>query len=254
MCFTVHMTQWDAAASEQLAAIVEHLQGKQVISLLETIAASVWRANTARYEPSDLGDTPRSLGITAAENFRELALRQIWHPARTAKIGRDVHVTAPNGSLLVQSGGINLLVKKAGPMVTLAEPDWSEFDWSAESDVRRAAARNNRTRYNPFQIGSGTLFDGLFPAEGDPKALRDVILVWAGGWSSPNTAGWLGIPTESPDYPWLATQQLWWHRGDTGNATRGRNESTDSSTDSFERRPAPTPEVRLKPRPKSAGE
>lgn len=254
MCFTFLMSQWDGPASDRLQFVVEQLRDTRVTSALEAIVARVWRANTARYEPSDLGDTPRALGITASENIRELTLRERWTSAAAGELGQDVHITAPNGSLLVVSHGINLLVKKANSMVSLMEPDWSSFEWANESDVRRAAARNNTARYKPFQIGSGTLFDGVFPAEGDAKALRDVVLVWAGGWSSPYTAGWLGFPTDSADQPWLAVQRLWWHRADGGGTQRDRKQPTESEVDTFERRPLPHPEIRMKPRPKTAGE
>jgi hypothetical protein len=248
------MSEWDEAASDRLHNIIEQLRDSRVISVLEATVARVWRANTARYEPSDLGDTPRSLGITASENIRELVLRQKWGSTDTSELGRDVHITAPSGSLLVESCGVNLLMKKAHSMVAVAEPEWGEFEWATESDVRQAAARNNKARYNPLQIGGGTLFDGVFPAEGDPKALRDVILVWAGGSSSPNTAGWLGIPTENAHHPWLSVQRIWWHQADGGANQRDLTQPTNPDADTFERRPLPQPEIRLKPKPKTAGE
>ncbi len=246
------MHQWDQAASERLQDIVEHLRGAHVIDVFENTVSHVWRANVARYEPSDLGDTARSLGVTAAENIRELLLREQWSPSDKRNLGQDVHVTAPNDSLLVKSGGTSLLVKKAPSMVTLAEPNWWDFSWTNESDVRKAAARNNRARYNPFQIGSGTLFDGVLPVEGDARALCDVVLVWAGGSSSPFTGGWLGLATLSDDNPWLAVQKVWWHQSDDQGARRDPIQPTDPDLDTFERRPLPEPEIRLKPKPKTA--
>ncbi len=246
------MHQWDPAAGERLQEVVEQLRAAHVIDVLERTVSLVWRANTARYEPSDLGDTPRSLGVTAAENIRERTLRERWSPTGKGDFGQDVHVTAPNDSLLVESGGVSLRVMKAPPMVTLAEPSWGDFVWANESDVRKAAARNNRARYNPFHVGSGTLFDGVFAAEGDPRALCDVALVWAGGSSSPYTGGWVGLPTLSADSPWLAVQRIWWHRSDDRGAQRDRSRPTDSDPDTFERRPLPQPEIRIKPKPKTA--
>lgn len=246
------MDQWDPAAGERLQDIVGQLRAAGVIEVFEQTIAHVWRANVARYEPSDLGDTTRSLGVTATENIRELMLRQRWSPAQSGDLGQDVHVTAPNDSLLIVSSGVNIRSKKAMSMVNLAEPNWDGFDWTNESDVRQAAARNNRARYNPFQIGSGTLFDGVLPVEGNPKALCDVLLVWAGGSSAPYTGGWIGLPTLGADRPWLAVQRLWWHRDDGNGTWRKPCRPTDPDVDTFERRPFPQPEIRVKPRRQTA--
>lgn len=102
------MHQLDSAAGERLQEVVEQLRAAHVIDVLERTVSLVWRANTARYEPSDLGDTPRSLGVTAAENIRERTLRERWSPTGKGDFGQDVHVTAPNDSLLVESGGVSL--------------------------------------------------------------------------------------------------------------------------------------------------
>lgn len=249
------MDQWDPAAGERLQDIVGQLRAAGVIDVLEKTIAYVWRANVARYEPSDLGDTARALGVTATENIRELMLRERWSPTRSGTLGQDVHVTAPNDSLLIVSAGVSIRSKKASSMVTLAEPKWNDFEWTNESDVRKAAARNNRARYNPLQIGSGTLFDGVLPVEGDPNALCDAVLVWAGGSSEPHTGGWIGLPTLSADRPWLAVQRVWWHQDDGGDAQREPHRPTDDpDSDTFERRPIPRPEIRVKPKPKTAGQ
>jgi hypothetical protein len=247
------MDQWDPAAKERLQDIVGQLRAVRVVDVLESTIACVWCTNVARYEPSDLGDTARSLGVTAAENIRELALRERWSRTGKSILGQDVHVTAPNDSLLIASGGVSLRAMKAPSMVTLAEPNWGDFVWTNESDVRKAAARNNRARYNPFHIGSGTLFDGdNLPVEGDPRALCDAVLVWAGGSSGPYTGGWIGLPTLSAESPWLAVQRVWWHQADEHGARRDRPRPTDPDLDTFERRPLPQPEIRLKPKPKTA--
>lgn len=252
LCLTSSMHQWDVAATARLQDIVELLRSTRVVDVLERTVALVWRANTARYEPGDLGDTARSLGVTAAENIRELVLRERWSPGMNGDLGRDVHVTAPNDSLLIESSGVSLRVMKAPSMITLARPNWLGFSWANESDVRKAAARNNRVGYNPYLIGTGTLFDDSLPVDGDPSTLREVLLVWAGGSASPFTGGWLGLPILSEDRPWLAVQKLWWHEVDGHGSRRGRGGDTDPDLDTFERRPLPQPEVRLKPKPKTA--
>jgi hypothetical protein len=98
------MHQWDPAAGERLQDIVEQLRAARVIAVLEETVSLVWGANIARYEPSDLGDTARSLGVTSAENIRELALRERWsnnwcgrvvRPAHTPAVGSDYRLLAP---------------------------------------------------------------------------------------------------------------------------------------------------------------
>jgi hypothetical protein len=245
------MTDWDRAAHARLQGIVPQLNAAGVIPFLERTVAHVWRTNTDRYEPTEIGDTTRSLGITAAENIRELAMRARWGPITgQADLEDDVHVTASDGSLLIQCDGTTLRAIKAPSRVTLETPLWQAFDWNTESDVRLSAARNNHACYNPLGVGGGTLFDDVFPAQGDAGLLRDVFLVWAGGWSSPYTAGWLGLPTLHPDGPWLAIEPLWWHDGGSLSAAEGGTKDPDPTHDTFERRAAPNPKVVLKAKPR----
>jgi hypothetical protein len=57
---------------------------------LRSLVGDMWAQNLDRYEPDELGGTPRSLGLQFAENLRELAIRQP-HPGSR---GADGHRSA----------------------------------------------------------------------------------------------------------------------------------------------------------------
>src|ERR1022692_3884140 len=102
------MSSWDAASQERLGDIVAGLRAEGVVDMIERIVARVWKANVDRFEPRELGDTNRSLGITASENIRTLVIRESWTAGNPACLGESVHVTAPSDSLLVRGAGVKL--------------------------------------------------------------------------------------------------------------------------------------------------
>ncbi len=102
MDFNPSMTPWEAAARERLDDIVAIQRAAGVIDMFERIIARMWKINVDRFEPSEVGDTNRSLGITANENIRTLVVRESWDAANPAGLGIGVEVTAPNDSLLVE--------------------------------------------------------------------------------------------------------------------------------------------------------
>ena len=243
------MSSWDATSQERLRNVVAGLRAGGVIDMFERIVARVWKVNVDRYEPSELGDTNRSLGITASENIRTLVMRQSWAASNPAGLADSVHVTAPNDSLLVEAAGVRLHVMKSVPAIGLTEPRWdTDFTWTGESDIRVAAAAANTAGYNPYRIDGG-LFEDLFPAVGNVSQLRETFLVWAGGSESPFTGGWLGLPTLG-DQPWLAVENLWWHGADSMPGSRTEEDVPDM--DVFSDKAAPLPLVSLKVRPRTA--
>jgi hypothetical protein len=246
------MTSWDAEAHERLKHITASLREEGVLSLFERTVARVWKFNVDRFEPSEIGDTNLSLGMTAKENITTLILREAWTAGNPAGLGDRVHVTVSNGSLLVRAGGVRVRVMKSAATPILTEPGWdSGFSWQSDSDIRREAAASNMKGYNPFVIGPGGLFDDMYPPNGSVDQLRETILVWAGGSTSPYTGGWLGFPTLG-ERPWLAVEKLWWH--EAGSALRDtRPGDLDAfEGDTFADRQPPKPEITLKPRPKTA--
>ena len=252
MRFTLLMTCWDAAAHGRLKDIVAGLRDDGVTGMFERIIARVWKINVDRFEPSEVGDTNRSLGITAAENIRTLILRESWTASNPAGLGGGVHVTAPNDSLLVQHADVRLHVMKSAPAVTLAEPRWgSAFAWKGESDVRIEAATANAAAYGPFLAVPGGLFEDLLPPAGSAARLREAILVWAGGSDSPLTGGWIGLPALG-DKPWLAVENVWWHG--SGAVISGARGNDAFVSDAFSDRDVPSPVVSLRQRQKTAGQ
>ncbi len=54
------MTGWDGAALARLEAVAADLRAAGVVDLLEERVSRVWRYNVDRYEPTEIGDTPRA--------------------------------------------------------------------------------------------------------------------------------------------------------------------------------------------------
>jgi hypothetical protein len=76
-----------------------------------------------------------------------------------------------------------------------------------------------------------------------------VMLVWAGGSNSPFTGGWVGLPVLG-ERPWLAVQNIWWHK--PGAMVPASDESEGPASDTFSARDMPSPLVSLKQRPRTA--
>jgi hypothetical protein len=135
------MTSWDAEAHERLEHITAALRDEGVLSLFERTIARVWKFNVDRFEPSEIGDTNLSLGMTAKENITSLILREAWMAGNPAGLGDKVHVNTANGSLLVQAGGVRIRLMKSAAAPILTKPGWDNgFSWESDSDIRRAAS------------------------------------------------------------------------------------------------------------------
>lgn len=214
--------RWDTRATAWLDDVLARLRAVGVADLCERVVAQVWERNVDRYDPDVAGDTPTSLGITAAENIRTLLLREdpaSWRP-------RGVVLRTAQHALTVHAADVALQVMKAADRRVDPHPDhpleldWEGTRWEGESDVRRAAAIENARRYEPRaadQWGQ-TWLTGLVPADGsgrtdDTTGLRHVFLVWAGDPVTAATTGWLGVPYAGV-VPWLAAREMWRHGPD----------------------------------------
>ena len=58
----------------RLEEVVQELDTSTLIEEFRKLVSAIWCRNVDRYEP-EFGDTPMSLGIQCAENFRVQALR-----------------------------------------------------------------------------------------------------------------------------------------------------------------------------------
>lgn len=243
------MTQWDSRAVDRLAEVVEHLEAADVVGVLRDQITRVWRANLTRYEPTELGDTPRALGLLSWSDVAQLVFR---HYAGTAG-GREIEVRAslPNSSLLIETCGVRLQVMKApGPLRT---PDWDGFSWhESDSKTRHRAAVANSMAYAPVRSDQNTrellLVDLDTPASfwgdaDDPAALRDFMVVWSGDQDSGATAGWIGVPSIGPP-SWFAIESLWWDEGEDHGA-RAPVEPVDGG-DTYADRDEPTLNIAMK--------
>jgi hypothetical protein len=252
-CLTLPMTLWDEAAHTRLKQVVEDLRVTGIVDLFEQIIKQVWRANTERFEPTELGDTNASLGFTANENIRTLMMRRGRPSAERSGLADSVRIETHDNSLLVHAAGVRVRYMKSAALSVLREPNWdNDFSWarSNTSDIRKGAADGNLGVYNPLMGNQPVLFDPMYAATGNVDYLRETMLVWAGGSESSPTAAWLGFPT-SGSRPWLAIEQLWWQ--EPGSTGTGRRDGTGPiGDDAFTRRPVPEPTVTLKNRPKTA--
>lgn len=234
------MQNWNLLARRRLQAIVDELRAYGLVGFLQGTISHVWAYNVDRFEPEEIGDTNRSLGVTATENIRELIVRQM-RANRPAGLDPRLAATGADNSLLIKApNGIRLRVMKAAATLELSEPNWEQTEWT--SDVRLEAARANHEHY---PVGQNDLFTGFLSAEESVDLLGEVFLVWAGGSRSPMTAGWLGFPTIDV-VPWLAIEQLWWDKPD-GSQHYVSSGGPSDDNDSFSTRPAAEPKIALKP-------
>jgi hypothetical protein len=244
------MTPWERAAQQRLEDIVAVLRAEGVTGMFERTVARVWQINVDRFEPSEVGDTNRSLGITAAENIRTLVIRDAWSAGNPAGLGAGVKVTAPNDSLLAEVAGVRLHVMKSAPGLALAEPQWDlDFNWAGESEVRTDAATANAACLGTYLAVPGGLFEDDLPEAGSASRLREAMLVWAGGSNSPFTGGWIGLPVIGAR-PWLAVRNVWWHK--PGRIASGTRSGGETAGDTFSTRDVPAPVISLRQRPGAA--
>lgn len=239
------MIVWDERVAGWLLGKADELREAGVVELFQGLVGRTWRRNVEGFDES-AGDTATSLGVTQAENLRELSLRE-FRDHRALWVGRGVEVSAPDQSLLVNAAGLALHPMKARNN-TQQDPAWAATRWSEQSEVRHDAARDNRARYTP--VFEPTLPDMESLGARDPGTMSHAMVVYCGGLRTGRTAGWLAVPSADKDgaerhLPWMAAARLWWDEGDLqGKASHP--DSTPSPT-RFDSQPAPEAPVTLKP-------
>jgi len=260
------MKQWDSAAAERLDVLVADLRARGVVDVARDLADKVWRANLQRYEPRELGDTTRWLGMSAAGDLTQLLGRH--YAGANVRDSTGVSACWPDGALVLKAGGVRMHVMKA-PASPLRTPAWGAFAWStADSQSRLLSARRNSAQYAPadsdqdgrppmlsrpeecLRLDSGLAGqqDPLWGPGEDPARLCDVMLVWSGEQEHAVTAGWLGLPSEGSP-PWFAVAPLWWDEAPLVQAVYPEPFSNNPTGDTFNTRPQPQLDLGLKRRP-----
>lgn len=255
----VRMSTALVAAESALEAAVKRLEDSGLLAAIRDLQRAVWVANIDRFEPDELGDTLRSLGLLTFENFTQRALRRYNHdglePAEKHWHIEGLKVTTPNGVLTFELDGARIVGMKVPPSEHRA-PRWDRFaDWDNESNTRLDIARENSRvlgGYTTPNPGQGVLADFHAHLGRTPGVVYNFLYVWAGELQSPLTSGWLTVPALG-GHPFAAVAPLWHDTSDdlsvsTRTLTRG------PEGPSFEERPAAQPSITLKPRPAVQGE
>lgn len=242
------------AAQSALEATVERLDDSGLLTAIRDLQRTVWTVNLDRYEPDELGDTPRSLGLLTFENFTQRALRRYNHdelePIEKHWNISGLKVGTPSGVLTFELDGARIVGMKVPPSQRRS-PQWDRFaDWDNESDTRLEIARENSRVLGGFTT-PGRDQDALadFHAELGriPGVVSKFLYVWAGEFRSPLTSGWLTVPALG-GHPFAAVAPLWHDTEDDlligdGTSTRGPDGP------SFEEKATARPSIALKPRP-----
>jgi hypothetical protein len=247
------------AAWSALDVTVTRLQDSGLLGAIRELQQEVWATNVDRYEPDELGDTARSLGLLTFENFATRAVRRFNHDELEPKehhwnIDR-LKVTTPNGVLTFELNGARIVGMKVPPAERRA-PRWDRFaDWDNESNTRLDIARENSKILGGYATpdpGQGELTDFHNTLGRTPGVVSNFLYVWAGEFTSPLTSGWLTVPALG-GHPFAAVASLW-HDSDD-DAPRG-NRVTKGGPEgpSFDQRPTAQPAMSIKPKPALDGE
>lgn len=247
------------AAQRALEATVGRLEDSGLLAAIRDLQRTVWSVNIDRYEPDELGDTPRALGLLTFENFTQRALRRYNHdelePAEKHWNIDGLKVTTPSGVLTFELDGARIVGMKVPPSERRS-PAWDRLtDWDNESNTRLQIARDNSRvlcGYSTPAPGQGVLVDVEADLGKVPGVICDFLYVWAGEFNAPLTSGWLTVPVLG-GAPFAAVESLW-HDTDEDLMTSTEAPSRELGGPSFEQKPATRPAIALRPRPAAEGE
>lgn len=247
------------AAESALESAVASLKASGLLAAIRDLQRTVWAVNIDRYEPEELGDTPRALGLLSFENFTQRAIRRYnrdeLEPSDKHWNIDGLKVTTPDGVLTFELEGVRIVGMKVPP-AQRRSPDWDRFaDWDNESEARRQIAQKNSRvlcGYSTPLPGQGVLTDIEVDLGSAPGAVCDFLYVWAGEFSAPLTSGWLTVPVVGGT-PFAAVQPLW-RDTDDDLMIGAQAPSRGPGGPSFEEKPAARPAITLKPRPAAEGE
>ena len=246
-CFTVCVDRAEEAAQGALHAIATACTESGLTDAWRGLAQDVYATNLDRYEPDELGDTPRSFGFQCYENLRERALRRAHRDVRERP---DTHwhipglrVATPGNVLTFEFGGARFVTMKV-PYGQGRNPNWDGgVDWTQDSQAREAIAADNSEVLQYRTPAAG--LTSLFPHPGSPGTVKNFMLLWGGETKAALTAGWLAVPVLG-ERPFLAHQRLWW---DTDLDTQVTQTPMADRGPNFDERPAAALSMALKRRP-----
>ena len=247
------MNEAQAAAEGALDRFKQIIVATGADEVWRYLVRDVWSQNLDRYEPDELGDTPKALGLQCSENLRELAVRRKAGDNREAPEDHwtvpELSISTPRSVLTMTIDGRRVVPMKV-PMSHGRTPHFDRFrDWEHESDVRNEMAKRNSRALGGFttaNLGQPMLIPETF----DSLAIDDFMLLWAGDPDNPLTAGYLTIPAKGP-VPFAATTTLWWDEAD--EAPRSKMRHTPDGP-SFDQKGVLAPAITLKPRPAAEGQ
>ena len=253
------MSTAEDAAREALEAAVNLVNESGLLDAVRDLQREVWAVNVDRYEPDELGDTARSLGLLTFENFTTRAVRRNAHddlePEDRHWNIEGLRVTTPSGVLTFELGGIRIVGMKVPPTERRA-PRWDRFvDWDNESNTRLEIAQENSKVLGGYKTpdpDQGVLADFHDELGRKPGVVRNFLYVWAGEFSSPLTSAWLTVPALG-GHPFAAVAPLW-HDSDDDLPGDVRRSKRGPDGPSFDQKPAPEPSISLRPRPAADGQ
>ena len=239
------MESWDPDGVAHLESIRVKLSEVGLIDFLRGEVSTVWTANRDRYEPEELFDDSWTLASQSSRNLANRLHTRVQGDDRWRSAG--IFASKEHNATVLHVPGAELRMVKVAARAGRRPGFTSDFEWS--SGTRLEAASRNNAVYGALapMLGMSSLFEVEQPKGEHPvRACRDVFAVWAGDPTSGLTAGWLGLPTTSPDR-WIAVIPVWW---DEPNPTSMGTDKTTPQPDgvpSFGNGLAPTPTVTLKP-------
>ncbi|MBK0419024.1 hypothetical protein JD276_08245 [Leucobacter sp. CSA1] len=240
------MMSWDPHGAERLEEIKRAVADVSLDVLVQEAVKEVWSANRARHEPEELFDDAFTLSTVSSRNLANRLYTTVNRDSGLRRAG--VSATRDFAATVLRVGAFDIRLVKT-PHLAARKPDFvSSFDWR-DSESRLAAAARNHGAYSPpiRRPEMSPLFEiEQIDASESVRGCRDAFLVWGAEYESELTAGWLGLPTTTPDR-WLAVAPLWW---DEPASRTTKFEDADASTENvgFADQPEPVPNISLKVR------
>lgn len=201
VCYIFCMT-WDARYLARLDELRQPLERTGFTALFEDTATRLWAGNVERFDPDHLHDDESTLGYTAYRNVTNATA------VAAEQMGICRAVRDEFGVLTFTVGSTVARIIKT-PAESGVRPKFRrDFTW-AHRPSRYAAASANSTHRSPStQESIEPLFEMPTVTDAELANVRNVFLIWGGSVYPVATAGWVGVPTLSPDR-WMSVSAIW---------------------------------------------